>query len=99
VVGGGSLLTHALLLHSAKVRFSLLFFVHGVSSESLCAEARLSFGKYAGFTTINQINADFFFLKDRYFPQGVNRQCEITVQVIDKPISICTTLYSFGSGI
>lgn len=26
-------------------------------------------------------------------------QCEITVQVIDKPILVCTTLYSCGSGI
>lgn len=41
----------------------------------------------------------FVCFKDSYFPQGVNMQCEITVEVIDKPILACTTLYSFGSGI
>lgn len=87
---------------SAKVQFSLLFFVCGVSSESLYVEAHLSLGKCSGFTILNQINTDFFGLfcfKDRHFPQGVNMQCEITVEVIDKPILACTTLYSFGSGI
>lgn len=99
MIGGGSLPRCTLLLHSAKVQLSLLYFVHGVSSESLYVEAHLSFGKCAGFTIINQVNADFFFFKDRYFPQGVNMQCEITVWVIDKPMIVCTTLYSFGSGI
>lgn len=62
MIGGGSLVC-TLLLRSAKVQFSLLFFVHGVSSESLYVEAHLSFGKCAGFTIINQINTNIFFFQ------------------------------------
>lgn len=67
MIRGGSLLICTLLLHSAKVQFSLLFFVHGVSSESLDVQSYLSVGKCAGFTIINQINADFFFPRTDIF--------------------------------